>query len=219
MKLNRDEILGEKTKIADKFKALETQWAGYDPEAVQALMKRIETDEDTKLMAEGRMDEVITRRTEAMRGDADTRIQAAEAKTAEGVEALKGAIARIANLVIGTAVRDAAAKSEGFLPTALPDMERRAKEVFSLGENDEIEARKPDGTLIIGKNGTDALSPADWLTDTMRTEAPHWWGISAGGGAGGNNGPGGSSDTPIKDLDKLSGRQLIGIGVRKAAQQ
>lgn len=216
LKKNRDDIKGEKDALVTKVKELEATWSGLDPVAVKGLMDRMANDEDTRLIAEGNIDEVITRRTDALRNDAQTRIEAAEAKVGELTDSLTAKDRKIAGMVIGGAVRSAAALAK-VLPEAVPDVERRAREIFSLGENDVIEARTPDGTLIIGKDGSSSLSPEDWLADSMRKDAPHWWGPSGGGGAGGGKDPAGGHDKN-EDLSKLTGPQLLTRGVSRAGQ-
>lgn len=212
LKAKRDEILGEKRDLKAKYDALAKQWEGFDPEAVRGLMEKIANDEDTKLIAEGKSDVVIERRTEAMRRDAEMKVTKA-VERAEAAEAtVKEKDAKIAELIIDATVRDAAAEAE-IQKSALPDVLLRARSIFALNDEYEIEARKPDGTMIVGKEGKGSMTPAEWLVDVMKTEAPHWWAPSNGGGL--QSGRQGGAPKGGEDIEKLSPREKLTHGLRQ----
>lgn len=195
LKKNRDELLEEKKGLATKVKEFETQWSGLDPEHVKNLVERMKNDEETKLIAEGKIDEVITRRTEALANDYTSQIKSRDEKIGE-FEAENNALkTQISDLVIGQNVSTAAAEL-GIVPTALEDVIFRAKGRFQLDENGKPIARDESGAMLMGKNGKDPLSVGEWL-EGMREKAPHWFPAPSGGGAGGGNrgGSGGNAFT------------------------
>lgn len=198
LKANKDEILEEKRKLKEQYDALQAKWGDLDPEKVQGLIQQFEQSEEAKLIAEGKIEDVLNKRTEAMRQDADTRVQAALGKVTDLEDTIKAKDAKIAELVIDSKVRDAAGalKCE---PRAIKDIVLNARMVFGLDENHEPVARTPDGTLRMGKNGKDPLTPAEWL-EGERENSPHWWGSNSGGGASGG--------TKLPDGGKLTEEQL-----------
>lgn len=185
---NRDEILSEKKELQKKLEELGKQWDGLDPEVVKNLVNRMNTDEETKLIAEGKIDEVVERRVTAMKTDLETRLASATEKL-EALEGEKGSLSdKVKNLVIDGMVRQAGSELK-LLPTAVEDAIVRAKGRFQLDENDKPVARDDNGALLIGKDGKSPLSPTEWL-EGMKEKAPHWFPTPSGAGAGG--GPGNS---------------------------
>lgn len=219
LRKNRDDFRSEKEKLAERLAEFEKRWEplkAFDPTMIASLMSKFEKDEEAKLIAEGKLDEVLNRRTEAMRKDAETRITAATAKLTE-LEARETALNnRIAQLVIGAKVREAAIKV-GLTPTAIVDAERDALSVFSLDDHESPVMREGDGkTLVMGKDGKTPKTPAEWL-EGMREAKPHWWPPSAGGGAGGSGG-GTNRGGKGPDLDKMTPRQKLQFGLGKQAE-
>ena len=183
---NRDEILTEKKGLQEKLDALGKQWDGLDPEVVKNLVNRMNTDEETKLIAEGKIDEVVEKRVLAMKTDLEARLAAAT----ESLTTLEGKNVslsdKVKNLVIDGMVRQAGSELK-ILPTAYDDAIHRAKRHFQLDDNDHPVARDDAGTLLFGKDGKSPLSPNEWL-EGMKETAPHWFPAPSGGGAGGGSG-------------------------------
>ncbi len=183
---NKDEILAEKSALQEKLDAMGKQWEGFDPEAVKQIMERIGNDEETKLLAEGKIDEVLSKRTERLEADHATKLGNLQKQLDEATGKYESTQGTIKKLMVGGALQQAAAEL-GVIPTAIPDALSRAMNVFKVGENDALVAEK-DGATIYGKDGKTPISPAEWL-DSMKEAAPHWF--PAPSGAGANGGPGG----------------------------
>ena len=184
---NRDTILGEKKILQEKITAQEKLWEGLDPEVVKNLVSRMNNDEETKLIAEGKIDEVIERRTTALKTDLETKLTAALEKITELEGVGKASTGKVKTLVMQGSIRQAGGEL-GLLPTAYDDAIARANGIFSLDDKDVAVARDASGALQIGKDGKTPLSPHEWL-DGMKEHAPHWFPTQKGAGAGG--GPGG----------------------------
>ncbi len=210
LKTNRDEILGEKAKLKEEFDALKASVAELgDLKAAKSLLETVSKSEEAKLIAEGKIDQVLDKRTESMRKDADTKVSAATKRVTELEAVIAERDTVIASLVIDSRVDEAIGKSEGVQPTARKDIRRAAREIFKVNKQYQPEARNAEGTLLMGKNGKDPLTPSEWL-ESMREENPHWWGTSAGGGAGGNSSVPSKGGRPSADqLNKMSGQQLL----------
>lgn len=207
LRTNRDSILGEKRELREELDAIKKQWEGLDSETVNALMSRIANDDEAKLIAEGKVDEVIARRTDAMRKDAETKVTAALKRVAELEESITSKDGKIAELVIDSAVQEAAAAA-GVQGTSIADIVLRARQTFALDDEHRPVARDTAGALLMGKNGRDPLTPSEWL-DGMKERAPHWWPPSKGAGA-----PGGDERlSDGADIEKLTPRQKLAHGM------
>lgn len=209
LKANRDEILGEKRTLTEKLTKLTEQqaaWGDLDPAKVRQIMTVFSQNEEAKLIADGKIDEVMNRRTDAMRRDADARVTAAQGKAEELTKTIAGLEGKISTLVIDAEVRTAAIKL-GILPSAVDDAILRARQVFKLDKEHKPEARDPNGTIRLGKNGKDPLSPAEWL-EGLKTTSPHWWGANSGGGAGGGSGvPSGNGKLSADQINQMTPTQ------------
>lgn len=214
LETNKNALLGEKKKLQEEFDAFKKQWDNIgDPEVIRGLVEKVATDEDAKLIAEGKMDEVIQRRTEALRKDLQTQVEAGATRIGELEEQLKQRDQRVKELVVDGRVRDAALglKVEG---PAVEDAIMHARMVFGLSETGDPEARDAGGSLLMSKDGTTPLQPAEWL-EGMRATKPHWFGASSGGGSGGGTGERRTGD----EAEKMSSRQKLEAGLTQGRLQ
>ena len=200
---NRDEILGEKKTLQASLDEMKKTWGSYDPEAVANIMSRLENDEEAKLLAEGKTDEVIARRTERLQADHAKQLENLTAQLTEKDGLLNGTQSKVKELMVSGTLRQAAVE-QGLVPSAIEDALSRAMNVFKVGENDELVAEE-NGSTAYGKDGKTPLTPAEWL-ESMKEKAPHWFPAPSGGGAGGGNGPGGKghfiSRADARDVQK-----------------
>ncbi len=188
LKKNSDTLLEENRQFKQKFE-------GVDLEAYGNWQKQMTGDEDAKLIAEGKVDEVVGKRTERMRTDYETRLNVANESTAEVQKASDGWKGRYAEERIGNALRGAAAEA-GVIPEAMDDLIARGKSVFSVNSDGKVEARNEAGELQMSKDGKSVLGPKEFVSD-LKELAPHYWPGSRGAGAQGAV-PGGGG---VDDLD------------------
>lgn len=182
LKTKNSELLGKLKERDENLKRFD----GIDPDAVRGILKRFSDDEEAGLIANGKIDEVLDKRTERMRGDSDKKIKAA-VERAEKAEALAS---KFTKRVLGDVIRSAALKT-GVLATAADDIILRSQGVFTLNEDGEAVAIDKDGNPVMGKDGKTPLSPAEWA-ESLKDTAPHLWPAAEGSGAGGHK-PGGGS--------------------------
>ncbi|OKP17186.1 hypothetical protein [Serratia fonticola] len=182
LKTKNSELLGKLKEQGDNLKRFD----GIDPDAVRGILKRFSDGEEADLIAAGKIDEVLEKRTERMRGDSDKKIKAAVDR-AEKAEALAN---KFTKRVLGDVIRSAALKT-GVLATAADDIILRSQGVFTLNEDGEAVAIDKDGNPVMGKDGKTPLSPAEWA-ESLKDTAPHLWPAAEGSGAGGHK-PGGGS--------------------------
>lgn len=72
------------------------------------------------------------------------------------------------------------ASKHGAVPTAIRDITRDARELFSLNEQNQMVAKNPDGTIKRDANG-EPITPESWIK-TLPKETPHRFAPSSGGG-------------------------------------
>ena len=133
-------------------------------------------------IAEGKIDEVVSRRTERLRSDYDKQLQA-ERERAEKAEAFAN---RFKDKVLADSIREAALKA-GALAEATDDIILRARNTFRLNEDGEPVAMDADGEVIYGKDGKTPLTPLEWA-ESLREAAPHLWPRAVGAGPTGDKG-------------------------------
>ncbi|MCA7945575.1 hypothetical protein [Burkholderia vietnamiensis] len=183
----------------------ETRFAGIDPDQVRAILDRVANDEEAKLIAEGKIDQVIEKRTERLRADADKRVSEAN----DAAKAAADRANRFSQRVLDDQIRAAASKA-GIHAHAVDDALFRGRHMFSLDENGHAVQLGDDGQPVLGKDGKTPFSPAEWL-DSMKESAPHWFPAgSSGSGSGGGKRDGKnvnlerSTMTPAEKADYIS---------------
>lgn len=191
-------LAAERQAVKDAKKAakdLQDQFAGIDPVAVREMMKRLEGDGEAALIAAGKVDEVVAKRTEKLQKDLQKKVE--EALTAQ--KAADARAKKFEQRVLDNHIRMAAA-SAGLHTHAIEDALFRARSMFSLNEDGEAIQLGSDGTPVLGKDGKTPFSPKEWL-ESMKETAPHWYpaGSSGSGAGGGGKGTKGNG----KDLSHL----------------
>ena len=162
-------------------KKLEDQYAGIDVNVVRDMMAKFDKDGDAALIAAGKIDEVIAKRTEKLKTEYERRVEAERKNT----ESAQSTAAKYRQRVLDNNIRAAAAKA-GLHSHAIDDALFRARTMFTINEEGEAVQLDDSGTVILGKDGKSPFSPTEWLED-MKDKAPHWYPAgSSGGGAGGS---------------------------------
>lgn len=174
LKAKRDELLGKLKEQGDNLKRFE----GIDPDTVKGMLKRFENDEEAKLIADGKIDEVINKRTERLRGDVDNQLKEANTK----VEKAEAFANKFRARVLGDEIRSAAGKA-GALTSAQEDLILRAKGIFQINDEGQAVAVDEDGNPIMGKDGRTPLSPIEWI-ESLKESAPHLFPAPSGTDAG-----------------------------------
>lgn len=182
LKSKNTELIGSNKAIKTELDKLKGQFEGLDIEAVKGLLAKAGQDEETKLIAEGKLDEVISRRTERLRTDLDKQVKAANER-ADKAEAFA---AKYSDKVLADSIRAAAIKA-GALPEAAEDIILRARGTFKLSEDGEPIATDRSGEVVYGKDGKTPLSPLEWA-ESLRETATHLWPRAQGAGQTGDNG-------------------------------
>ncbi|MEQ5040057.1 hypothetical protein ABN115_13625 [Providencia rettgeri] len=174
LKAKNTELLGKIKEQGDNLKRFD----GIDPDTAKGMLKRFENDEEAKLIADGKIDEVINKRTERMRGDTDKQLKEANAR----VEKAEAFANKFRARVLGDEIRSAAGKA-GALSSAQEDLILRAKGIFQINDEGQAVAVDEGGNPIMGKDGRTQLSPIEWI-ESLKESAPHLFPAASGTDAG-----------------------------------
>lgn len=162
-------------------KKLEEQYAGIDVNVVRDMMAKFDKDGDAALIAAGKIDEVIAKRTEKLKTDYQRQLDAEKKNT----EQAHAKASKFSQRVLDDNIRAAAVKA-GLHSHAIDDALFRARSMFTINDDGEAVQMDENGTVILGKDGKTPFNPTEWLED-MKDKAPHWYPAgSSGGGAGGS---------------------------------
>lgn len=177
LKSKNEELLGSLRTAKDSLKRFD----GIDPDAVNAMLKRFADDEEAGLIKEGKIDEVLTKRTERMQTDFNKKLNDAT----ELVNKANAAKGKLAERAVKAEILSAATKA-GAMPEAFEDIFLRAKGIFTVNGDGDVVAMDGDD-IIMGKDGKTPLSPLEWA-ESLRETAQHLWPKGQGSGAPGSQG-------------------------------
>ncbi|ULJ64053.1 hypothetical protein MIS33_07745 [Wielerella bovis] len=200
-KLIAEQVAGLKNKNSEligKEKELKTKLAefdGIDPQTVKAMLKNFADQEEAKLIAEGKMDEVLNKRAERMKADYDKQT----AKLQGDLDKANTRVAKFAERALSASVREVGA-ALNIHASAYDDALLRAKSMFDVDDDGNAVAREG----VLGKDGK-PLTLKEWF-EGMKETAPHWFPAPSGGGSqGGTSG----ANTPQSLADCKTDEQRI----------
>ena len=206
------EVAGLKAKNQELIGKLKAAGPKIDQAELDKLMemkKKIDANEEMKLLAEGKLEEVLKKRTEARDRDYMAQLEARDAKLNEQEATIKAKDERLKALAIDGNIRSAYAELD-FEPAALDDILLQARTMFHMDEDGNVAPRDADGVLRMGKDGRTPLSAKEWLEGLVEKK-PYLRRQSAGGGAK----PNFKGGTKGFDASKASSTQLIAEGLRQ----
>jgi hypothetical protein len=163
-------------KAADDAAALVKSFEGLgDPTELRKMVAHLQGSEEARLIAEGKIDEVVKRRTEKFQTEAQRQVT-------EATDAAKAALQardKWTQRVMDNAVREAATRA-GLHPQAVEDALLHARTIFTLDNEGAAVQLGSDGKPVLGKDGSTPFSPFEWL-ESMREKRPHWFPATASG--------------------------------------
>ncbi len=178
LKEKNNALLGE----VKTFKETAKQWEGFDKDEVSKIMDLFKNNEEAQLIKDGKFDEVITKRMDKVNTEHETKLKTMK----ETLDALSGERdlfkSKFENKFVDDAIQKAALGAK-VRPEALADVTTRARQIFKVDENGELEARDKDGNLMKTELG-DLLTPERFV-DSLKKVAPHYWPESESANLGG----------------------------------
>lgn len=167
------------------------------------MRKRLENDENGRLLNEGKHDEWFDRRVSSLRKDHENQIAEVSRREAEAAAKADGYLKSLRQKILETEVGSAATGS-GIESSALIDVQLRAQREFTFDEErNTLVLRDQDGGLVFGKDGKSPKTVREWLDD-QKDVSRHWWPSSKGGGANGSDRGGAAKDLSGLSMDDYS---------------
>ena len=185
----RDELINENKTFKEQMKA----WDGLDPNSVKSLLQNFENDEEKKLIAEGKFNDVVKKRTEKVAAEFGGKLKTLETERDTYKTQAEQYQATISNMAIDNNIVETFVKEKG-LESAIADVKFRARSIWKY-ENGELIPRNDKGEIIQGEKGV--LTPQEWIKGLQKT-APHLFPESVSGDSNGNrSGKGNTLDDKI----------------------
>jgi len=195
LKTKNTELLDEKKKIQETLKDFDN----LDVEKAREALSFLEDNDDAQMIKDGKIDELIEKRTSTLRSEHEEALSALAAELVTST----GRGDKYAGLYKGKMVDDSLimeAQKASVLPAALADVLLHGRGIFSLGDDDSVESRDAKGELV--KTADDKiLTPKLWV-EARRTESPHWWPNSSGAGAFGSGSSASDMDAALLNAAK-----------------
>lgn len=203
---NRDQILAEKKALEEKFKGFdEDKFKGY-----QDYLKRLETDEEMRLLNEGKIDDVIERRVSGMKkswnetqAEYEERLKAAHTDKETLAGELESLKKQNYDMTVRNYLKDLVAKDDSFKPAYFDefkaiygtkvDVDQESGNVYALGQ---------DGKRLIDTDGN--FVPFDKFYAKQKIDSGLFW---SGGSGSGIRGQGGAGDALGTDVKKWTAEQ------------
>lgn len=174
------ELIKDKKELKDELGSLKSKVDGLDLDAIKVLLDKSNQDEESKLIAEGKIEEVIQKRTEKMREEHEKLLKA-EKERADKAETYANKFRQ--SVIQGQIVQ--AAVEMGALSEATADIAFLAQSQFSLNENGKAVAIDANGEVVIGKDGSNPVTPKEWV-EGLRENKPYFWPKANGSGSPGS---------------------------------
>lgn len=190
---NNRELLGEKKRLQEEYQGLQEKLKPLgDLDEAAEMLARFSDDEELKLFKDGKVDDLVKRRTDSMIKRHQKDIEEWQGKY-QGVEQRVGDLmSKLSAATVDREITEAAAKA-GVHKSAIADIINRGRGVFRLEEEGgelRIVPKDSDGQIIFSSDGKTPLTPERWL-ESLKESAPHFFPGSSGGGASGGPGKGG----------------------------
>lgn len=203
---NRDQILAEKKAIEEKFKNFdEDKYKGY-----QDYLKRMETDEELKLLSEGKIEDVLNKRLSGRekawnetQAEYENRLKASQTEKETLANELEGLKKQNYDMTVRNFLKDLVAKDDSFNDPYFDefkaiygpkvDVDLESGKVYALGQ---------DGKRIIDTNGD--FVPFDKFYAKQKVDSGLFW---KGGAGSGIRGQGSNGDMLGGDPTKWTSEQ------------
>lgn len=160
---------------------------------------------DGELVANKSLEDALAERTAKMREDLQGEISrhAQEAKAWKDKHGLTDK--KLRQTYVDRALTDVVLdETSGVHPKALPDLLKRAYDIFEVSDEGKLTPKRGEAT-IYGGDGVTPMSPKEWIS-SLKDEAPYFFKGSNGGGANGGEGKSinGMTQAEIAKLDPMA---------------
>lgn len=192
---NNKELLGEKQRLQQQFNDLQEKLKPLgDIDKAADLLAKFNNDEELKLFKDGKVDDLVKKRTADMVKRHQADIEDWQKKYTAREQRERKLLERLNSATVDRELTEAAAKA-GVHKTAIADVIARGRNIFRLEESGDelrIVPKDTEGQIIFGKDGKTPLAPDAWL-EGLKESAPHFFPGSTGGGSTGGPGKAGGN--------------------------
>ena len=185
------------------------EWKDIDPQEYRTLKERqatLETSDDAKLVAEGKLDEVIAKRTATMKADFERSLSAKDTALKDTSKERDTYRQRLAQLQIDGDVRTHIEKIGRPKQGAMDDILSRAHRTWKLDGDGNRVPVDSDGEPIYGNDG-DIMTMSEWSAKLLQN-AGHLFESGGGGGADGSGDP----EKPKRKKGSVDADDAVAIG-------
>lgn len=198
MKTRLDEFRTNNVELAAKLKKFEGKkiLSPEEQEEFARLIQQAHDIEDKKLIDAGKIDELLSNRTEKMRDDYENKLTSMQKTLDEATELSSTNAGRLSKVMISSEVSQLLS-DQGLNPVkgAMEDIFARAGKVWKVNKEGSLTALNAKGDPMYGK-GTEALTLVEW-GQQLAKDAPYLFVDSKG-----SDGKGGAKP-PVKGDDGI----------------
>jgi len=189
---NNIALLKDKEKLtADLLK-----FKDIDPSKAKDALEKLQLIADKELIGKGKIEELLTQRTERMKQNYDNQIAAMNTSKDELTINIKGLKEKLSVVTIDNAIQMAVSEDAVPVKGAMSDIISRGRSVFSLDDKGGVVALDDKGGIRYSKDGSNSLSIKEWAQN-LSTDAPFLFEPSDGVGSKGGAGAGGAGGKKI----------------------
>ena len=182
---NNTKLLKDKEELEAKMK----EFGSATPEDLAKLKEyeaKVQAAEEEAKLKEGKVEEVIAQRLAKVKEDHEKQLSTIQNTLQEEKTKAEQAHSELVRVKTHTAITNAITENYEIVQGALPDILRRAEEVWTLNESGQLEAREGDGSIIFSKDGVNKLEAGEWM-ESLKENNPYFFKANEGGGATGSN--------------------------------
>jgi len=199
-------------EVERQMKDLQKKFEGLNPDQIRNMLKRVENDEEARLMAEGKFEEVLSKRvsrqTEALQADYKKQLEDKDKELEKRNHVMTKLQRRALDSILTKTALDVGVNKE---PGTLEDALLNAlHEGWTIDEDGEA-VRMRDGEVMLGKDGKTPQKLTEWFANKRETKK-HWF--PAGNAGGGANGSGRGSNEDLSGLPAVD--RLTAARARKS---
>lgn len=186
LKSKNAELLDEKKQVQTKLKEFED----FDMDSAKEAMDFLQNNKDAQMIKDGKVDELIDKKTSQMRSDHEAALGEVTGQLNESNKKAGLYESLYKGKMVDDSLREAAINAK-VRPEAVADILLHGRNIFNLADDNSVEARDSEGKLR--KTVDDkVLTTTNWI-ESLKKTSPHYWPDSEGAGARGG-GKGGRDD-------------------------
>jgi len=217
LKENNQKLLKQSKAIQEAMQKMKEQFGDIDPEKAREAQKKLEELENKELMDAGKFEELMAKRTEAMKRDHQNQID----QMSKGWESDKARVKTLETQLQRTTIINDLRNTAGKLhirSNMVPLLELKAEREWVLNEDGQAVWKDENGQVRYGKDPAKPANMSDYLSEQIAS-MPELLEGSTGTGANGNAGRGGVRGVALSREDAHKDMNAYFAAKEKAKEQ